>query len=160
MKYAARQLLYPVPNVFDCCDGVIIVARAGRIEKLFSNFFCCVVRGVVDIALRAVVVGRTFCVVRGVVAPRVRWVLFGRVVIFVVVARDVFCWTGWRAVTRCAGVFICRADVFCFVPERDIEFASRSAALAIPIPTINAIRNEYVLFILFYNDLILSKYCD
>lgn len=53
VKYASRQVLYPVPNVFDCTDDVV-AARAGR-DALRTIAFEDVAVRAVDVAERAVV---------------------------------------------------------------------------------------------------------
>ena len=155
MKYASRHALYPVPNVFDCVDDIIaardardalVVVRLGSEELFFcvalrvTEFFLFVVvrattgvrtgldmsRDADDVVVRA---GATFVFCCFVVA---RDVVARDTVVFVfvraVVVRDVVC-----------------VSLFCVV--RDIEFALRTAASAMPTPTIYAIMKIQIRFI-------------
>ena len=117
-----------MPNVFDCVAD-IVAARAGR--EMFVA-----VRGVFVAGVRDVVAVRDMFVVR-----------LGRDVV-VVCAREV-------VVVRC-GVLVARdvvvredvvreATVLCEV--REMLFASRTAASAMPTPTMYAIRKVKILFI-------------
>ena len=137
--------------MFEYTVFIVIVARAGRMAA--RAVFCAAVRAfvggaarailfatvlralVVDFALRAAVAVRAF--VRVVVAVRetVLLVVLRAVVLFVVVSRTV---------------------VF-FVVLRDMEFASRTAASAMPTPIKSAVMRYITFLILRYINICYQK---
>lgn len=131
-KYASRHALYPVPNVFDCAAD-IVVARAGRETFVdVRGVFAALVRG--DVATREIFV---VCPVRDDVVVRAREV--------VVVAR---CGVAVVRDTVVRDDAEREPTVLC-VPEvlREMLFASRTAASAMPTPTMYAIIKVKILFI-------------
>ena len=127
--------------MFECTVFIVIVARAGRMAA--RAVFCVVVRAVVGVVARAILfatVLRALVVdfaARAVVAVRafVRDVVAVRETVFLVVL---------RAVVPFVVVF--RTGV-CFVVSRDMEFASRTAASAIPTPIKSAVM-RYITFLI------------
>lgn len=145
VKYASRHALYPVPNVFDWEVACVTVARADEWGR--NGVVLVVVRPVRGVfAERAV--DKVFVARDDVVPVDVRAVAV-RVGVVPVDARDVVvCCAVRDAVVRAVPVVAIREIVFLFVVARDTVFASRTAASAMPIPTINAIRIYAVFFIL------------
>ena len=120
VKYASRHMLYSVPNEFDCVVDIDMVARAGRVCVLVF----CVLRagriGVWAVRVAVVFVARAFVAVRAVERG-------------VDALREMMLAPDVRAVVLDDGRE--GADDALFVSVRDMVFASRTAALAMPILT-------------------------
>ena len=129
-----------------------MVARAGRNagRTVFPN----AMRAFVDVVARAILFATALrttgadLVSRPVVAVRA----FVRAVVAVreIVLLDVF-----RAVVFFCVVLVSRMVVF-FVAPRDMEFASRTAASAIPTPIKSAVM-RYITFLILNIDMMLSE---
>ena len=122
-----------MPNVFECIVFIVVVARAECVPaRAVAGMVARTILFVV--ALRALVVGFA---ARAVVAVRefVRAVVAVRETVFLVVLRAVMFF-----------VVVSRAVVF-FVVSRDMEFASRTAASAIPTPIKSAVM-RYITFLI------------
>ena len=132
--------------MFEWVVFIVIVARAGRIaERTVFAVAAHAVVGVVARAILFVVAVRAAVadfVLRAVVAVRafVRVVVAVREMVFLDVLRAVvFFWV----------VSVFRTVVF-FVVPRDMEFASRTAASAIPTPKKSAVMRYITFLILVY----------
>lgn len=131
-----------MPNVFECIVFIVVVARAERVPaRAVAGMVARTILFVV--ALRALVVGFA---TRAVVAVRefVRAVVAVRETVFLVVLRAVMFF-----------VVVSRTVVF-FVVSRDMEFASRTAASAIPTPIKSAVM-RYITFLILWYKYMLSK---
>ena len=131
VKYASRQVLYPVPKVSVGCVYKSMVARAvvrlGGVDAPRA-----------DVALRDVAVARAVVALFCVAAVRARVVLWN---VSVVAVREMV-------------VFAAGREMVVFVVGREMDFALRSAALTLPTPAINAIMKNIILSIIFYNNIL------